>query len=142
MLFSSITFIYYFLPLCIFAYYITPKKYRNVTLLVSSLIFYFYGEQNPVLVLACVLNYFLGIVIGKSETRRQQEQPFAVAAIEAKQSYNSIGDLGKMINQSSGVRMRESGGMGSDYSFTLNGKCSTQSSVITNLINFKHRIFW
>ena len=71
MLFSSITFIYYFLPLCIFAYYITPKKYRNVTLLVSSLIFYFYGEQNPVLVLACVLNYFLGIVIGKSEKNKK-----------------------------------------------------------------------
>ncbi len=66
------------------------------------------------------------IVIGKSETRRQQEQPFAVAAIEAKQSYNSIGDLGKMINQSSGVRMRESGGMGSDYSFTLNGFAGKQ----------------
>ena len=71
MLFSSITFIYYFLPLYILAYYITPKKYRNVTLLVSSLIFYFYGEQNPVLVLACVLNYFLGIVIGKSENNKK-----------------------------------------------------------------------
>ena len=71
MLFSSITFIYYFLPLVILAYYITPKKYRNVTLLVSSLIFYFYGEQNPVLVLACVLNYFLGIVIGKSEENKK-----------------------------------------------------------------------
>jgi len=71
MLFSSITFIYYFLPLVILAYYITPKKYRNVTLLVSSLIFYFYGEQNPVLVLACVLNYFLGIVIGKSEKNKK-----------------------------------------------------------------------
>ena len=71
MLFSSITFIYYFLPLVILAYYITPKKYRNVTLLVSSLIFYFYGEQNPVLVIACVLNYFLGIVIGKSEKNKK-----------------------------------------------------------------------
>ena len=71
MLFSSITFIYYFLPFVILAYYITPKKYRNVTLLVSSLIFYFYGEQNPVLVLACVLNYFLGIVIGKSEKNKK-----------------------------------------------------------------------
>ena len=71
MLFSSITFIYYFLPLVIIAYYITPKKYRNVTLLVSSLIFYFYGEQNPVLVLACVLNYFLGLLIGKSENNKK-----------------------------------------------------------------------
>ena len=72
MLFSSITFLYYFLPLVILAYYITPKKYRNVTLLVSSLIFYFYGEQNPVLVLACVLNYFLGLIIGKSENNKKK----------------------------------------------------------------------
>jgi len=73
MLFSSITFIYYFLPLVIFAYYITPKKYRNVTLLVSSLIFYFYGEQTPVLVIACVLNYFLGLIIGKSEKNNKKK---------------------------------------------------------------------
>ena len=72
MLFSSITFIYYFLPLVILAYFITPKKYRNVTLLVSSLIFYFYGEQNPVLVLACVLNYFLGLIIGKSGNNKKK----------------------------------------------------------------------
>lgn len=71
MLFSSITFIYYFLPLVILAYYITPKKYRNVTLLVSSLIFYFYGERTPVLVIACVLNYFLGRVIGKCEKNKK-----------------------------------------------------------------------
>ena len=73
MLFSSITFIYYFLPLVILAYFITPKKYRNVTLLVSSLIFYFYGEQNPVLVLACVLNYFLGLIIGKNEKNNKKK---------------------------------------------------------------------
>ena len=73
MLFSSITFIYYFLPLVILAYYITPKKYRNVTLLVSSLIFYFYGELNPVLVIACVLNYFLGLIIGRSEGNNKKK---------------------------------------------------------------------
>ena len=67
MLFSSITFIYYFLPCVILAYYLTPKKYKNVTLLASSLLFYFYGEQNPVLVIACVLNYLLGLIIGKTK---------------------------------------------------------------------------
>ena len=66
MLFSSITFIYYYLPLTILLYYITPKKLKNVILLVSSLIFYFYGEQNPALIIACVLNYVLALLIGKS----------------------------------------------------------------------------
>ena len=72
MLFSSITFIYYFLPLVILIYFITPKKYRNVTLLVSSLIFYFYGEQNPVLIIACVLNYLLALLIDKSNKNNKK----------------------------------------------------------------------
>lgn len=72
MLFSSITFIYYFLPLVILIYFITPKKYRNVTLLVSSLVFYFYGEQNPVLIIACVLNYLLALLIDKSNKNNKK----------------------------------------------------------------------
>ena len=72
MLFSSITFIYYFLPCVILAYYLTPKKYKNVTLLASSLLFYFYGEQNPVLVIACVLNYLLGLIIGKTKGNKKK----------------------------------------------------------------------
>jgi len=73
MLFSSITFIYYFLPITILLYYITPKKYRNVILLVSSLIFYFYGEQNPILIIACILNYIFGILIGKNEEKDRKK---------------------------------------------------------------------
>lgn len=72
MLFSSITFIYYFLPLVILIYYITPKKYRNISLLVSSLIFYFYGEQNPILIIACILNYLLGLLIDKSNKNNKK----------------------------------------------------------------------
>ncbi len=67
MLFSSITFLYYFLPIIILLYYLMPKKYRNVTLLVFSLIFYFYGEKSPVLIIACILNYVFGMLIGKSD---------------------------------------------------------------------------
>lgn len=44
MLFSSITFIYFFLPLTIFLYYIVPQRAKNVVLLASSLIFYAWGE--------------------------------------------------------------------------------------------------
>jgi len=73
MLFSSITFIYYFLPLVILIYYITPKKIKNVTLLVSSLIFYFYGEQNPILIIACVLNYLLALLIDKSNKNNKKK---------------------------------------------------------------------
>ena len=61
MLFSSISFIYYFLPLLFIAYFITPKKYRNIPLLVFSIIFYFLGEPKYiiVLILSCVINYYI-----------------------------------------------------------------------------------
>ena len=71
MLFSSITFIYYFLPIVILIYFITPKKYRNLILLISSLIFYFYGEKSPLLIIACILNYFFGLLIDKSDKDRK-----------------------------------------------------------------------
>lgn len=61
MLFSSITFIYYFIPLLLLVYYITPPKFRNIPLLVFSLIFYFLGEPKYIiiLILACIINYYL-----------------------------------------------------------------------------------
>ena len=71
MLFSSITFIYYFLPITIFLYFVTSKKYRNIILLISSLIFYFYGERSPLLIIACILNYFFGLLIDKSKDNRK-----------------------------------------------------------------------
>ena len=71
MLFSSITFIYYFLPITIFLYFITPRKYRNIILLLSSLIFYFYGEKSPLLIIACILNYFFGLLINKSKNHKK-----------------------------------------------------------------------
>ena len=71
MLFSIITFIYYFLPITIFLYFITPRKYRNIILLLSSLIFYFYGERNPLLIIACILNYLFGLLIDKSKDHKK-----------------------------------------------------------------------
>ena len=69
MLFSSITFIYYFLPLLFLVYFITPKKYRNIPLLVFSLLFYFLGEPKYIIVLllSCTINYYLSILISKKK---------------------------------------------------------------------------
>ncbi len=69
MLFSSITFLYYFLPIVLIAYFVVPKKYKNLVLLIFSLVFYFYGEgiYTLILILSCVINYFIGILINKSK---------------------------------------------------------------------------
>ena len=75
MLFSSITFLYYFLPLTLILYFIAPKPLKNVVLLLSSLIFYAWGEPKCVfLMLATVaLNYVLGILIEKAKTKTQKK---------------------------------------------------------------------
>jgi len=46
MLFSSISFIYYFLPVMLILYFLTPRKFKNVVLLLGSLLFYFAGEPK------------------------------------------------------------------------------------------------
>ena len=48
MIFSSITFLFYFLPIVLAIYYIVPKKIKNIVLLISSFIFYAYGEPKYV----------------------------------------------------------------------------------------------
>lgn len=72
MLFSSITFIYYFLPALLITYFITPNKYRNLVLLIFSLIFYFLGEPKyiVVLILSCVINYIFSKLIDKGKFRK------------------------------------------------------------------------
>ena len=72
MLFSSITFIYYFLPLLFLAYFITPKKYRNIPLLLFSLLFYFLGEPKYiiVLILSCIINYYLSKLIKNTKYKK------------------------------------------------------------------------
>ena len=67
MLFSSIPFLYYFLPCVLILYHIVPKKWKNKALLLVSLVFYAWGEPKFVfLMIGMVLfHYFAGILIGK-----------------------------------------------------------------------------
>ncbi len=62
MLFSSIPFLFYFLPCVLLLYAITPKKLKNLTLLISSLVFYAWGE--PRLVLLMLVTVSVGYVFG------------------------------------------------------------------------------
>lgn len=62
MLFSSINFIYYFLPALLLCYYIAPKKLKNYILLIFSLIFYSWGEPIYVflMIFSAAFNYTMG----------------------------------------------------------------------------------
>ena len=61
MVFSSNIFLFFFLPVFLLAYFITPKRFRNYTLLLFSLVFYAYGAPDFVFLLVgeCIINYFL-----------------------------------------------------------------------------------
>lgn len=67
MVFSSLTFLYFFLPITLLVYYISPKKLKNFILLVSGLFFYAWGEPIYVLVmiLSAIIDYFAGMVMDK-----------------------------------------------------------------------------
>ena len=67
MLFSSIPFLYYFLPAVLLLYYISPRILKNTVLLLSSLVFYAWGEPKYVFLMIATIgiNYILGILIEK-----------------------------------------------------------------------------
>lgn len=69
MLFSSITFLFLFLPVVLVIYYLVPWKAKNVFLLIASLLFYAWGEPVYVvlMILSILLNYFCGRDIKANE---------------------------------------------------------------------------
>lgn len=71
MVFTSITFIYYFLPMLLLGYFIVPKKYKNIVLLIFSVLFYFYGEPKYILlmIIEVIISYFGGILINKYKNK-------------------------------------------------------------------------
>ena len=62
MLFSSITFLFLFLPIVMAVYYIVPGRGKNIVLLIASLFFYAWGEPVYVvlMILSILFNYFCG----------------------------------------------------------------------------------
>ena len=70
MLFSSIAFLYYFLPPVLALYFFAPKKWKNTVLLLASLIFYGWGEPKYVLLMlvSVLLSYLFGLLIERFRT--------------------------------------------------------------------------
>ena len=67
MIFSSITFLFYFLPITLGLYYLVPNKLKNIVLLLASLFFYAYGEPTYILImlLSVLSTYIFGRLIDK-----------------------------------------------------------------------------
>jgi alginate O-acetyltransferase complex protein AlgI len=81
LLFTEPAFLFFFLPIVLAIYYIPIRRHRNAVLLLSSLLFYAWGEPRFVLVLfgSFVLNYFMGLWVGRTLDTPRAKQVLALA---------------------------------------------------------------
>lgn len=71
--FSTLTFLFFFFPIFLFSYFIIKnRKYRNIVLLIFSLLFYAWGEPVYILlmILSIIMNYYFAKLIDKSKSRK------------------------------------------------------------------------
>lgn len=73
MIFSSIPFLYYFLPAVLAVYFLTPRRGKNAVLLLASLFFYGWGEPKLLLLMLFTIGvfYLCGLAIGRSERHKK-----------------------------------------------------------------------
>ena len=71
MVFSSMTFLYYFLPIVLLIYFVVPRVARNMVLLLASLFFYAWGEPKYIILIALTVavGYFSAFVIEKKKEK-------------------------------------------------------------------------
>lgn len=84
MVFSSMVFLFVFLPLTLLAFYVLPRPLRNPFLLLANLVFYGWGEPVYILLMlfATVVNYVFGYLIGKTRhTRPARAKIYLAAAV-------------------------------------------------------------
>ena len=75
MVFSSIFFIFTFLPIVLFLYYISPKNIRNLVFLFSSLLFYAWGEPVYIflMIFSIIFNFIFGLLINHFDINEQYQ---------------------------------------------------------------------
>lgn len=83
MLFSSIPFLFYFLPCVFILYLIAPKCLKNTVLLLSSLVFYAWGEPRYVIwmLLAITLGYIFGLLIERFKEKKRISKLFMILSV-------------------------------------------------------------
>lgn len=83
MVFSSAAFLFAFLPLTLAGYYFLPRKFRNVFLMLASLLFYAWGEPKFVLVmiLSILMNYTFGLLVVRREDAGYRRRILTVMVI-------------------------------------------------------------
>ena len=83
MTFSSIPFIFQFLPATLITYYIVPRKLKNLILLLASLVFYAWGgiRYLPAMILLIIVNYLAALFINHFSDRPTQKKLLLISAV-------------------------------------------------------------
>ncbi|MBR5559179.1 MAG: MBOAT family protein [Oscillospiraceae bacterium] len=83
MVFSSILFLFRFMPIAFLVYYLVPKKLKNLTLLILSLIFYCWGEIRyfPIMVASIVVDYVASNGIAKYGENKTARKLFLLMSV-------------------------------------------------------------
>lgn len=83
MLFSSMTFLFAFLPVTLILYFLAKDRYKNYILLVASLIFYAWGEPKYILlmILSIVFNYLMALRIDRNRKRNKRKKFDLILAV-------------------------------------------------------------
>ncbi|MGW8193836.1 MAG: MBOAT family O-acyltransferase [Desulforhopalus sp.] len=83
MIFSSIFFLYFFLPIILVIYYVASTRLRNVILLIASLIFYAWGEVGYVILMifSIGVNWILGVLLERAKGRRSYGKKLLILGI-------------------------------------------------------------
>ena len=71
MVFSSVLFLFRFLPIFMICYFLVPRKMKNLVLFLGSLVFYAWGE--PVYIFLMLFFYHIRLCVGKADRRIQRE---------------------------------------------------------------------
>ncbi len=72
MLFSSLVFLYIFLPITLICYYLVPKKFKNTFLFFASILFFAWGgvSYSFLLIVSISLNYLFGLLVDKRNNKK------------------------------------------------------------------------
>lgn len=72
MVFSSMIFLWMFLPIILFVYFISNNKFKNIILLLGSLLFYAWGEPKYIILMliSILINYILGLLIDRFNKKK------------------------------------------------------------------------
>lgn len=83
MLFSSIVFLFTFLPVILILYYVMPGKLKNLVLLLGSLVFYAWGEPVYIflMIFSILFNYVCGLDIARNLGSKKQAKKSLVFAV-------------------------------------------------------------